>query len=84
MDSSELDTGTRRDAVAWSIGRLIELLDQAIDSAGAQLARSAGLWEDSPSPFDESDRPARRRRSQPSESRDLLEQIGTDHERGLV
>jgi hypothetical protein len=32
---------------AWSVGRVIELLDQAIDTAGAQLARSAGLWPDS-------------------------------------
>ncbi len=32
----------------WSIAVLIQLLDDAIDSAGAQLARSAGLWVDSP------------------------------------
>lgn len=30
----------------WSIERLLVLLDEAIDSAGAQLARSAGLWDD--------------------------------------
>ena len=33
---------------AWSIRRLIELVDEAIDAAGAQLARSAGLWDDPP------------------------------------
>ncbi|TCN35496.1 hypothetical protein EV644_11558 [Kribbella orskensis] len=32
--------------LVWSIARLIGLLDEAIDSAGAQLARSAGLWDD--------------------------------------
>jgi hypothetical protein len=31
----------------WTIGRLIELLDEAIDAAGAQMARSAWLWADS-------------------------------------
>jgi hypothetical protein len=33
---------------AWSIAELIHLLDEAIDSAGSQLARSAGLWDDTP------------------------------------
>jgi hypothetical protein len=31
---------------AWSVARLIELLDEAIDAAGVQLARSDGLWAD--------------------------------------
>jgi hypothetical protein len=32
---------------AWSMGMFIRLVDEAIDSAGAQLARSGGLWDDS-------------------------------------
>jgi hypothetical protein len=43
----ELDA-VEREGPAWTIGRLIELVDDAIDTAGAQLARSAGLWADSP------------------------------------
>lgn len=47
----------------WSVGKLIQLIDEAIDAAGAQLARSAGLFADSPSPFDEDERPSRQQRS---------------------
>ncbi|MGW6197023.1 hypothetical protein ACWF0M_12835 [Kribbella sp. NPDC055110] len=32
----------------WSIRRALELLDEAIDKMGDQLARSAGLYADSP------------------------------------
>jgi hypothetical protein len=37
-----------RKRTPWSITRLIGLVDDAIDSAGAQLARSAGLMADPP------------------------------------
>ncbi|MFI5735009.1 hypothetical protein ACIA49_33160 [Kribbella sp. NPDC051587] len=40
MDN-DLDVG--RGPQAWSIARLIALIDEAIDSAGDQLARSGGL-----------------------------------------
>lgn len=40
--------GEPKRPLAWSIARVIALLDEAIDSAGAQLAESAGLWADSP------------------------------------
>ncbi|TCC36483.1 hypothetical protein [Kribbella speibonae] len=46
---------------AWSIRRVIHVLDGAIDTAGAQLARSAGLQADLPTPFDERERAVRRR-----------------------
>ena len=36
-----------RDRLAWSIAKLITLLDEAIDTAGAQLTRLAGLRDDS-------------------------------------
>ena len=66
------------DAV-WSIRRLIGLIDDAIDSAGAQLARSAGLWADSPLPRNRSDRPALRRRSEGSASSSSLDELNRDH-----
>lgn len=65
--------------VAWSIGKLIGLIDEAIDSAAAQLARSAGLWADSSDPFDERDRPAARRRPSSLSARALLEEPDRDH-----
>lgn len=67
-----------RGVTAWTLERLIALLDEAIDSAGAQLARSAGLWDDSPSPSELPDGPRRRRRPQPSDTRTLLEQAERD------
>ncbi|WP_238157136.1 hypothetical protein [Kribbella sp. VKM Ac-2571] len=36
------------EALRWSIRHAIELLDEAIDKMGGQLARSAGLYADSP------------------------------------
>ena len=36
------------EALRWSIRHVIELLDEAIDKMGEQLARSAGLYADSP------------------------------------
>jgi hypothetical protein len=63
----------------WSIRRLIELIEEAIDSAGAQLARSAGLWADSPALLDERDRPAARRQSGSLSARALLEEPDKDH-----
>jgi hypothetical protein len=51
------------EGLSWSIQRLIELIDEAIDTAGAHLARSAALWADSPSLFDERERSTTRRRS---------------------
>lgn len=86
-DSADLAPG-RPDApaapVLWSIDRLLELIDVAIDSAGAQLARSAGLWADSPSPFHERERPVRRRRSQSLDTWALSEQEGPDRDIGPV
>jgi hypothetical protein len=67
--------------LSWSIRRLIELLDEAIDTAGAQLARSAGLWADSATPFDERDRPSTRRRSHSSLARSASEE--SDRDRGI-
>jgi hypothetical protein len=58
----------------WSIEKLVDLIDAAIDSAGAQLARSAGLWADSPSPYHERERPMRPRRQRSLDTRALLEQ----------
>lgn len=63
---------------AWSIRKLIELIDDAIESAGAQLARSAGLWADSPAPFDECPRPAAPRQSGSMSARSLLEEPDRD------
>ena len=60
-----------RDIAAWGMQKLIELVDDAIDSAGAQLARSAGLWADSPSPFVDEGRPVRGRRSRSSPTHSL-------------
>lgn len=45
----ETAVGRTKRPPAWTVAKLIELLDEAIDAAGAQLARSAGLWADSPS-----------------------------------
>ncbi|GAA3112600.1 hypothetical protein JOF29_002783 [Kribbella aluminosa] len=80
-DDSQLPTraaAPRADGGDWTIGKLIELLDAAIDSAGAQLARSAGLWADSPSPFEGRERPLKRRNLQAEETRTLLEQADVD------
>lgn len=83
MDSKNLDgqTGEARSLIPeagqvddpWSIRKVLELIDEAIDSAGAQLARSAGLWTDGPGPFDERDQPVLRRQSRSESARDLLE-----------
>lgn len=43
-DKLPADTG----ALRWSIRHAIELLDEAIDKVGDQLAQSAGLYADSP------------------------------------
>lgn len=64
---------------AWSIRKLIELLDDAIDSAGAQLARSAGLWADSPAPVEERSASAAGRRSSSLPATSLLEELERDH-----
>jgi hypothetical protein len=69
------------EGLSWSIRRLIELIDDAIDTAGAQLARSAGLWADSPTPFDERDRPPTRRRSHSSVARSTSDE--PDRDRGI-
>jgi hypothetical protein len=66
---------------AWSIRKLLELVDGAIDSAGAQLARSAGLWADAPTPFEERGRSVVRRRPRSESTRDLLE--GPDGSEGV-
>jgi hypothetical protein len=47
--NSEPAAEHRQRSPAWTMGRLIELLDEAIDSVGAQLVRSAGLWADAAS-----------------------------------
>ncbi|MGW6195552.1 hypothetical protein ACWF0M_05335 [Kribbella sp. NPDC055110] len=65
--------------VAWSIRKLIELIDEAIDSAGDQLARSAGLWAESPGRADAPDRLAVRRRSGSLSARSLLEEPDRDN-----
>lgn len=69
-------------APSWSIRKLVELVDEAIDAAGAQLARSAGLWADSPFPFDERDRPMRPRSSPSPQTQALLEEVDRDHGMG--
>jgi hypothetical protein len=48
MEDKDAQHDNRPTHVQWSVARLIELVDAAIDSAGAQLARSAGLWAESP------------------------------------
>jgi hypothetical protein len=70
-----------RDELSWSIRRLIELIDEAIDTASAQLARSAGLWADLPTPFDERERAPTRRRSVSSSERSPFEE--PDREQGI-
>lgn len=49
-DLESEDDQLSADAVAlrWSIRHVIELLDEAIDKMGGQLAQSAGLYADSP------------------------------------
>ncbi|WP_133791591.1 hypothetical protein [Kribbella sp. VKM Ac-2571] len=90
MDFGKLDVeedGARRDlqaevgqgSAAWTIRKLIGLIDDAIDSAGAQLARSAGLWADSPPPGSSSGRPALRRRSEVSASSSSLDELDKYH-----
>jgi hypothetical protein len=64
---------------AWSMRRLFELIDEAIDSAGAQLARSAGLWANAPSPSDERDQPTGGRQSRELSTRSRLEEPESDH-----
>jgi hypothetical protein len=66
--------------LSWSIAALIRLLDDAIDSAGAQLARSAGLWADSPDELSVFRAPDGRRaiRSRSLSALDLLEEAAAD------
>lgn len=78
----ELDAEALPRDPAWSIRKLIELIDGAIDSAGAQLARSAGLWADSAPSFDDRDLPSVRRRPSSASARSLLEEADRDH--GIV
>ncbi len=81
----------RKRPPVWSVRRLIELLDEAIDSAGAQLARSAGLWADSeseavvaPKPRQVLPRPRPVRRSalgsRPSTADSLIEDSSAERE----
>lgn len=49
-DDDSLDPSRGRLAM-WTMAKLVQLLDEAIESAGAQLASSAGLladWPDDP------------------------------------
>lgn len=79
MPQSQVTPGVGQEREpAWSIARLVELVDAAIDTAGAQLARSVGLSDDLPTPFDERDRPSGHRRTRLSSARDLLEQPDSD------
>ena len=70
--------------LSWSIRRLIELIDEAIDTAGAQLARSAGLWADSPTPFDERERSSMHRRSKSVSAKSCLEESDREHRLDLM
>lgn len=69
---------------AWTVGKLIELIDEAIDTAGAQLARSAGLWADSPTPFDERERPIMRRRKRSLPEQPPMEEPAGDRDVSLM
>ena len=64
---------------AWSVHKLIELIDDAIDSAGAQLARSAGLWGDSPAPIERRDTSAMSRSLRLLPTQQLLDEPDRDH-----
>ncbi|MEV6273335.1 hypothetical protein AB0L64_39630 [Kribbella sp. NPDC051936] len=64
---------------AWSVRRLIQLIDEAIDSAGAQLARSAGLWADSPPRPGERDRPVARGQRDAVSTHAMLDEPDKDH-----
>ncbi|WP_405060164.1 hypothetical protein OG474_00615 [Kribbella sp. NBC_01505] len=78
--------GVGRPPTSWTIAGLIKLIDDAIDSAGAQLARSEGLrfdWTDDESVV----RPINGRR--PARARDterwrLEEQAGPEREIDLA
>lgn len=68
---------------SWSVERLIELLDGAIDTAGAQLARSAGLWDDTPDEARarrESRRLGRRAASQSAATTSFADDLPAVHE----
>jgi hypothetical protein len=67
-----------QDKAAWTIRKLIDILDDAIDTAGTQFARSAGLWADSPTPFDERGRSVRRRRPPSTPTESVAEEPDTD------
>lgn len=76
--------GSRRGA-GWSVRQAIELVDAAIDAVGGQLARSAGFWSVSASPFDEREPPpARRRRTSSVSAKELLEQQEVGRDIGLM
>ncbi|GAA2811603.1 hypothetical protein GCM10010522_31740 [Kribbella solani] len=69
----------------WSVRQAIELVDAAIDVVGGQLARSAGLWAGSSSPFDEREPTVvRRRRASSISAKELLEQQEVGRDIGLM
>lgn len=76
LTPAEADEGG---SLSWSIRRLIELVDEAIDLSGAQLARSAGLWADSPTWFGERDRSSRRHASDSASAQSMLEERDRAH-----
>ncbi|GAA1581238.1 hypothetical protein GCM10009789_38880 [Kribbella sancticallisti] len=61
QDNAEGEQAQPDGGHVWSVRKLIELIDEAIDTAGAQLARSGGLWADSASPIADVHRPPVRR-----------------------
>jgi hypothetical protein len=75
-------TGNRDRMPAWAMATLIELLDRAIDSAGMQLARSAGLWDDTPAERVARTKPCRRSRQEERGSHvdQLLEECAATRE----
>lgn len=75
------EAAASRRGAGWSVRLAIELVDAAIDAVGGQLARSAGLWSGSSSPFDEREPPVvRRRRTSSISAKELLEEqeVGRD------
>src|SRR5438105_14072263 len=77
------DEELRDGGPSWTVRKVIELLDDAIDAAGSRLARSGGLSPVSPSPFEERDRPVRRRSSRSSAS-GVVEELARDHDVDLA
>lgn len=63
--SSDCEAPDELGPIRWSIRHAIELLDEGIERAGEQLARSAGLWGEAPgekNPMDAGGMGRRRRR----------------------